>query len=131
MNIFSRNKVSIQDIIDGLLQVLNESREAQNLYHEQQVEKFIDAENGEQMVKTIKIGDQEITLPLQSLSSPETVGIKEMSVTFNAKIKDLAQLTTKHGEVLDKPLNYADLELIMSKINVNDNSNITINITFK
>ncbi len=128
MGLFSRKKrVSLSEIIDGLLTALNDAREAQRLQQIQLTDSLTDAETGEPVVKRLKIGDQEIEIPLASLVSRDSMEIKEVNVSFQVRIKDLATRAIATHSMAGKPLTYDDLEFVLEKTKGND-ENVMINI---
>lgn len=131
MGLFCRKKrVPLSKIIDGLLTALNDAREMQQLRQMQLVDSLTDAETGEPIVKRLKIGDQEIEIPLTSLVSHDSMEIKEVNVSFQVQIKDLAARAIATHSMNGKPLTYNDLEFMLDKIEGKENS-FTINIMLK
>lgn len=131
MGLFSRKKrVPLSEIIDGLLTALNDAREMQQLRQKQLVDGLTDAETGEPVVKRVKIGNQEIEIPLASLVSRDSMEIKEVNVSFQVKIKDLVTRAIATHSMAGKPLTYDDLEFMLDKIEVQKNS-FTVNIMLK
>lgn len=128
MGLFSRKKrVPLSEIIDGLLTALNDAREMQQLRQKQLVDDLTDAETGEPVAKRVKIGNQEIEIPLASLVSRDSMEIKEVNVSFQVKIKDLAARAIATHSMAGKPLTYDDLEFVLKKMKGND-ENVMINI---
>lgn len=131
MGLFSRKKrVPLSKIIDGLLTALNDAREMQQFRQMQLTDSLTDAETGEPIVKRLKIGDQEIEIPLASLVSRDSMEIKEVNVSFQVKIKDLAARAIATHSMAGKPLTYNDLEFMLDKMEGKENS-FTVNIMLK
>lgn len=132
MGLFSRKKrVSLSKIIDGLLTALNDAREMQQLRQMQLTDSLTDAETGEPVVKRLKIGDQEIEIPLASLVSHDSMEIKEVNVSFQVQIKDLAARAIATHSMTGKPLTYEDLEFVLEKAESKQEDNLLINILLK
>lgn len=130
MGLFSRKKrITLSEIIDALLTALNDAREMQQLRQKQLADSLTDAETGEPVVKRLKIGDQEIEIPLSSLLSRDSMEIKEMNVSFQVQIKDLVTRAIATHSMAGKPLTYDDLEFMLDKIEGKEN--ILVKIIFK
>ena len=116
MGLFSRKKrVPLSEIIDALLTALNDAREMQELRQNQLTDSLTDAETDEPVVKRLKIGDQEIEIPLYSLLSRDSMEIKEVNVSFQVQIKDLAARVVTNNTVVGNPLTYEDLRFLIEK----------------
>ena len=117
MGLFSRKKrVPLSEIIDGLLTALNDAREMQQLRQKQLTDSLTDAETGEPVVKRLKIGEQEIEIPLSFLVSRDSMEIKEVNVSFQVQVKDLAARAIATHSMAGKPLTYDDLKFMLDKI---------------
>ncbi len=117
MGLFSRKKrITLSEIIDTLLTALNDARKMQELRQKQLTDSLTDAETGEPVVKRLKIGDQEIEIPLSSLLSRNSMEIKEVNVSFQMQIKDLTARAIATHSMAGTPLTYDDLEFMLNKI---------------
>lgn len=132
MGLFSRKKrVPLSEIIDGLLTALNDAREMQQLRQMQSPDGFTDAETGEPIVKRLKIGEQEIEIPLASLVSRDSMEIKEVNVSFQVQIRDLTTRAIATRSMAGKPLTYDDLEFVLEKAESKQEDNLLIKILIK
>lgn len=130
MGLFSRKKrITLSEIIDALLTALNDAREMQQLRQKQLTDSLTDAETGEPVVKRLKIGDQELEIPLSSLLSRDSMEIKEVNVSFQVQIKDLVTRAIATHSMAGKPLTYEDLEFMLDKIEGKED--VLVNIILK
>lgn len=131
MGLFSRKrKILFSEIIDSLLIVLNDACEMQQLRQIQSLESFMDTKTGAPIVKRLKIGNQEIEIPLVLLASHDSMEIKEVNVSFQVRIKDL-----KHGQLSSiqwqtSLLLTMTLEFMLDKIEGKEDV-FAVNITLK
>lgn len=130
MGLFSRKKrITLSEVIDALLTALNDAREMQQLRQKQLTDSLTDAETGEPVVKRLKIGDQELEIPLSSLLSRDSMEIKEVNVSFQVQIKDLVTRAIATHSMAGKPLTYEDLEFMLDKIEGKED--VLVNIILK
>lgn len=90
----------------------------------------MDAETGAPIVKRLKIGEQEIEIPLSSLLSRDSMEIKEVNVSFQVRIKDLTTRAIATHSMAGRPLAYDDLEFMLDKIEGKEDV-FAVNITLK
>ena len=128
MGLFSQKRgIPLSEIIDSLLTALNDAREMQQLRQIQSLESFMDAKTGAPIVKRLKIGEQEIEIPLSSLFSRDSMEIKEVNVSFQVRIKDLATRAIATHSMAGKPLTYDDLRFTLENT-IGGNESVMINI---
>lgn len=73
------------------MSTLNEAREMQQLQQAQVPNHFTDSISGKPLTKQLTIGEQQVSIPLASLVSPDLMDIKEMQVSFQVQVRNLHQ----------------------------------------
>lgn len=129
MNLFRRKKTPLSAIIEGLLCALDDAREMQRLRQEQLLEHFPDTENGEPVMKNVKIDSREI--PLASLVSHDSMEIEQVNIMFRARISDIATRAVVRRQAFGKSLNYPDLKIDFDKIEGDNDDAVMVSICFR
>lgn len=108
---------------------MDDAREMQRLRQEQLLEHFADTENGEPVMKNVKIDSREI--PLASLVSHDSMEIEQVNIMFRARISDIATRAVVRTQAFGKSLNYPDLKIDFDKIEGDNDDAVMVSICFR
>lgn len=131
MRLFRRKKISLPEVIDGLLCALDDARERQQTLHEQALERFTDAENSEPVTKKLKIGARDIEVPMLSLIPRNTMEIGQVNFMFRMRISDIVTRAVVKTQTPGKSPTYPDLEIDLDKIEGDDDDTVMVSICLR
>lgn len=132
MGIFTKKKTyAFSDIIRGLQQAVSGAHEMMQAQQVQSLQKFWQTNDGKPVCKKVKIGGEEIDVPLISLVSHSHLEMEDVEIKFRVRIGDAEIQTFANPTQENSRLSYAELQLIAENIKVTDDDVMDITVHFK
>lgn len=129
MGFGKKKRYSFLDILRGIQHAVNATQDMLQAQQLQSLQKFWDENNGKPVSKTIKVKDDELSVPLVALLPHNHLGMDDIEIKFCAKIEDMDHMVAAGGNSDD--ISAADLKLTLDGIKPGKDDTMQITIRFK
>ncbi len=129
MGFGKKKRYSFLDILRGIQHAVNAAQDMLQAQQLQSLQKFWDENNGKPVSKTIKVKDDELSIPLVALLPHNHLGMDDIEIKFCAKIEDMDHMVAVG--VNSDDICAADLKLTLEGIKPGKDDTMQITIRFK
>lgn len=129
MGFGKKKRYSFLDILRGIQHAVNAAQDMLQAQQLQSLQKFWDENNGKPASKTIKVKDDELSVPLVALLPHNHLGMDDIEIKFCAKIEDMDHMVA--AGVNSDDISAADLKLTLDGIKPGKDDTMQITIRFK
>lgn len=129
MGFGKKKRYSFLDIIRGIQHAVNAAQDMLQAQQLHNLQKFWDENDGKPVSKTIKVKDDELSVPLVALLPHNHLEMDDVEIKFCAKIEDIDSMVAI--DVNSNGIDAADLQLALDDIKPGKDDTMQITIRFK